>query len=133
MTYQRNARGGNFAERFETAGRNLSFSDDDSTETLTQAVINATRSEADGYSIGNPGQYAIFSTDLITGPLKVTVQEPLAGKDVDAPGSGKLVVEAQDDSSLTMTFDDGVVTIKVDTDADGAVDGTMTADWMDID
>jgi hypothetical protein len=133
LTYQRTSTVGNLAERVETGGKNLTFSDDDSTETLTQMELDATRSEAEGFSLGNADQYAIFNTDLVTGPLTVTVKDPVAGDEVDAPDSGRLLVKAQDGSSLIMTFNAGIVTIEVDTDDDGVIDGTLTADWMDID
>ncbi len=133
LTYSRIATGGDLAERVETDGNNLTFSDDDSTETLTQLDINATRTETGGFSIGNAGQYAIFNTNLVTGPLKMTVEASITGTEVDAPANGRLLVEAQDGSFLTISFDDGAAAIEVDTDADGVIDGTMTVDWTDSD
>ena len=130
LTYSRTSTEGDYAEQIATEGKNLDFIDDDgSTETLTQLDLSATRSETAGFSIGSPGQYAIFNTDQFTGPLKVIIETPILGTDVDEPESGKLRVEAQDGSNLTLTQDQ----IEVDTDGDGTIDGTLEADWMDID
>ncbi len=130
LTYSRTSTDGDYAEQVATDGKNLTFADDDGTqETITQLDITATRSEAAGFSIGSPGQYAIFTTDQITGPLKVIFETPISGTDVDEPQSGKLRVEAQDGSNLTLTQGQ----IEVDTDADGLTDWTLETDWMDMD
>ncbi|MGM0403121.1 MAG: hypothetical protein ACQEQN_05360, partial [Thermodesulfobacteriota bacterium] len=132
LTFSRTSTGGEFAERVETAGKNLSFSDAGSTKTLTRLDINATRTPAPRFSIGNAGQYAILDAEIIPGPVTVTVEEPLSGAEMDSPEAGRLLVEAQDGSALTMTFDQGDVLIRVDTDADGEIDGEIRLEWMDI-
>jgi len=63
----------------------------------------------------------------------VSIETPISGVEVDEPESGKLRVEAQDGSSLTITFDQGTALIEVDTDGDGAIDGNLETDWADID
>ncbi len=134
LTYSRTSSDGGFIEQVATAGKNLTFTDDDgSAETLTQLDLSATRSETAGFSIGSPGQYAIFNTDQFTGPLKVSIETPISGLDIDEPESGKLRVEAQDGSSLTITFDQGTALIEVDTDGDGTIDGDLETDWVDVD
>jgi len=94
LTYSRTSNDGDFAEQVATDGKNLTFTDDDgSAETLTQLDISATRSATAGFSIGSPGQYAIFNTDQFTGPLKASVVEtPISGVEIDEPESGKLRV-----------------------------------------
>ena len=134
LTYARTSIGADYAEQVATDGKNLTFTDDDgSAETLTQLDISATRSETSGFSIGNTGQYAIFNTSRFISPLKVHIETPISGVEVDEPESGKLRVEAQDGSSLTITFDQGTALIEVDTDGDGAIDGNLETDWADID
>jgi hypothetical protein len=133
MVYSRISTGGNFAERVDTDGKNLSFEEDSGSETLTQMDVNATRGRNGNFSIGNSGQYAIVDTGLIIGPLTVTVQTAISGTDGDEPEQGKLKVAAQDGSYLTMSLSDGDLTVDVDTDNDGEVDGTFSAEWMDLD
>jgi hypothetical protein len=133
MVYSRISKGGNVAERVDTDGKNLSFEEDSGSETLTQMDVNATRGRNGNFSIGNSGQYAIVDTDLITGPLTVTFQTAISGTDGDEPEQGKLNVAAQDGSYLTMSLSDGDLTVDVDTDKDGEVDGTFSAEWMDLD
>lgn len=133
MAYSRISAGGDFAERVESDGKNLSFEDDTGPETLTQIDMNATRNRNGNFSIGNPGQYAIIDTALIAGPLIVTIQTTISGAEADEPEQGKLRVAAQDGSYLIMTVADGDVTVEVDTDNDGVIDGTFSAEWMDLD
>ena len=133
MVYSRISTGGNFAERVDTDGKNLRFEEDSGSETLTQMDVNATRSRNGNFTVGNSGQYAIVDTDLIIGPLTVTFQTAISGTDGDEPEQGKLKVAAQDGSHLTMSLSDGDLTVDVDTDNDGAVDGTFSAEWMDLD
>jgi hypothetical protein len=133
MAYSRISAGGNFAERVESDGKNLGFEDDTGTENLTQMDVSATRGRNGNFTIGNSGQYAIIDTSLITGTLTVTVQTPVSGTDGDEPQEGKLNVAAQDDSYLTMSLSGGDLTVDVDTDNDGEVDGTFSAEWMDLD
>jgi hypothetical protein len=133
LTYSRISAGGDFAERVASEGKNLTLEDDNGRETITQIDLNATRSRNGRFSIGNPGQYAIIETNLIAGSLTVTIQTAISGREEDAPEQGKLQVEAQDGSYLIMTIDSGEAFVEVDTDNDGEIDGTFSAEWMDLD
>jgi hypothetical protein len=131
ITYSRIATSGDYAERIENDGDNLTFAEEGESSILTQLDINATRSESGQSTIGNIGQYAIIDTNIITGALTVTVKESISITETGEPESGKLLIEAQDDSSMTMTFLDGAITLEIDTDADGEIDGTISVDELD--
>ncbi len=133
MAYSRISTAGNFAERFETAGKNLNVDDDLREETITQINLNATRTRSGQFSIENPAQYGIIDPEIIAGPLTVTVLTVISGTKIDEPEQGKLQVEAQDGSNLSMTISSGDVVIEVDTDNDGTVDGTLSSEWMEMD
>ena len=70
--------------------------------------------------------------EYLTGALTVTIQKSISGTDPNAPDAGQILVTAQDGSYLTMTLSGGNVTLEVDTDNDGTVDGTLSVNWDDL-
>ena len=100
---------------------------------IDQMAFSSIRPAAGGFSIGAPGESAGIRIYETEGALNVTVEEPVAGSLIDEPDTGQLRVFAQDGSNLVMTFDNGYVTIDVDTAGDQAIDISFTIEWMEID
>jgi len=133
LAYSRISTSGNFAERAHvSSGDNIIFSDDDDTETLTQIDINSTLATSGAFSFGNIGQKVIIDPDFLTGALTVELLQPISGTQLDSPTQGKLLVTAQDGSNLTVTVSNGDVSIDVDTNNDGTVDGTIITTWDEM-
>ena len=71
-----------------------------------------------------------MTTGSASGALTVTVPQPVQAASLgNAPNSGSFQITAQDNSSLTGTVTSGGVTLAIDTNADGTVDGTIATTW----
>ena len=95
------------------------------------AVTDSVTSSGTGaYSFGLAGETVMVDPGTISGALTVTVLQPVQGAGPGgAPGSGSFRIVAQDNSRITATVTGAVVTLAVDTNADGADDGTITTTW----
>ncbi len=82
------------------------------------------------FSFGSAGDTATVTAGTITGPLTVTVLEPVSGTAPAEPGSGRFRITAQDNSRVTITLTGGGgVSLAVDTNGDGVDDGTVPTTW----
>ncbi len=74
------------------------------------------------------------TVDSGLGPLTVKVNTPIQGPSLGAtPTSGVFQVTAGDNSKLTATITNRVAALAVDTDGNGAIDGTVSASWDFLD
>lgn len=97
--------------------------------TIVQALaIGAVRGTTGQFAFGSTGQGFDLYMGLLD-RLKVSVETPISGTNVDQPDKGQLRVEARDGSNLAMTFNNGMVTIAVDTTGDGKVDDEFEVQW----
>jgi hypothetical protein len=82
------------------------------------------------YSFGNVGEIANVDPGSSIGLLSVTIQQPVQGTAMGtAPTSGSFKIVAQDGSSMTVTIGASNITLAIDTNHDGTVDGTVTTTW----
>jgi len=124
---------GNFSQRTAKAGAALALLEAGLTESISQFDISSTLSDGGGaFSIGNPNQYVIVDPGYLAGALNITVQQTISGSNENGPDQGKVLVQAQDGSRLTLIFTDGNVNLEVDTNGDGTVDGTISTTWEDL-
>jgi len=69
----------------------------------------------------------------VGGTLSVNLSAAIQGLSTDVPDSGALRVVADDRTSLALTVSDGgAVTLGVDADGDGKVDGTIPTNWAEL-
>lgn len=147
MRFYRMATATQMSERSESvdppdpAATSLTFSETDGAATRTRVL--GPFIVRDVVTIGGAYYFGLVAGDSATvdagfGPLVVTFPStgtPVVGPSLGAaPVSGSFQVTAPADSSqLTATITNGVAALAVDTDADGNIDGTVSAPWDFLD
>ena len=129
--FTRNAAGGTFTEISQQAPSPLTYTESNSTVTLSQYLFNDTVTPT-AYSIGQNGNSALFSVTGFSGTLALAVEAPIAGSAIDSPLSGAFSTTAEDNSKLQLTVKDGTATIRVDTDANGVTDFSTNTPWEEL-
>ena len=82
------------------------------------------------YSFGNVGEIAKVDPGSSIGVLTVTIQSPVQGSTIGtAPTTGSFKIVALDGSSMTVTIGASTITLAIDTNADGTIDGTVSTTW----
>ncbi len=118
------------------ATETLTYSETEGGPTITRVVgpfvvhDSVAASGTGAYSIGLAGDTATVDPGTISGVLTVTALSPVQGTSMgNAPVSGSFRIVAQDNSRLTATVAGSGVTLAIDTNADGADDGTISTTW----
>ena len=135
--FSRQSVGGNYTELSQSittpTPATLTYSETEAGVTRTRVVGPFTLSDSvtsGAFSLGGVGETATVTTASASGALTVTVLQPVQATGLGvAPSSGSFQITAQDNSSLTGTVTSGGVTLAIDTNADGTVDGTVATTW----
>ena len=138
--FLRQSASGSFTELSQSvtapATEALTYSETEGGVTRTRVVgpfavhDSVTGSGTGAYSFGFAGDTVTVDPGTISGMLTVTALSPVKGASVgSAPSSGSFRIVAKDNSSLTATVTGSGVTLAIDTNADGADDGTISTTW----
>ncbi len=130
--FSRTAVAGNYTETSEAVAGGLSVAEDGFTQTLQAYRVMSAMDTGGQYSYGAAGDLMTLNLNDPSGTFTLAVIQALQGSDSSAPLSGEIRIGALDGSTLTMTVNNGLVTLGLDTDGDGAVDDTLVRDWDDI-
>ncbi len=139
MRFSRTATNGDFvelAQSIDSPATKLTISETEGTTTRTRVL--GPFSLHDSVTTGSYSYGAVNDTFTVvdTAPSVATVSfagtvlVPVQGTGLgNAPSSGSFQMIASDNSKLTATITNGVAAIAIDTNADGAIDGTISAAW----
>ncbi len=130
--FSRTAVSGDFTELSESVAGGLTSSENGITRTLQAYQVVSVMTAGDQYGYGESGNVVVINSNEPEGTFTVTVIQPIEGSDDSPPVSGELRIEAFDGSTLTMTINNGTVTMALDSDGDGSVDDTVDRNWDDI-
>jgi len=112
----------------------LSFTEEGVTAILSEFSVTASGDPMTGLELGAAGETILYShSNALTANMTLEISEGLTfGPGLDNP-TGSFTVTAQDDSSLAVSLvDGGSVSIAVDTDGDGSVDGSLGTTWDEL-
>jgi hypothetical protein len=130
--FERAVTAGDAAEASTSVPGGLTVEEAGVTRLLQSYSVASARAAGGAYTLGAAGDTMTVVSDALGGAVTITVLQPVQGTDPDAPASGALKIVALDGSNLTLTVVNGAVTLDLDTDGDGVVDDTLTADWIDL-
>jgi len=74
----------------------------------------------------------VFELLGLDGDLALAMIEPISGSAFPVPDDGRIRITASDGSSSVLIIMDDAVTIEIDTDGDGEVDGVLRTTWDDL-
>jgi histone H3/H4 len=116
------------------AGNPLGIAEAEFSSVLAQYTVASSLTIASGaYSYGAAGQQATIDRSDIPGALTIQVEQAIAGTGDNPPDSGRIRITAEDDGRLTITIEDGQLSLALDADGDGTVDDTIgPVDWADL-
>jgi hypothetical protein len=117
-----------------TSSGNLTITMQGVSETVKTFIITRTTSGGN-FSLGATGDLMQFELAGIPGTLALSVVDPIVGNVSDSvhPQSGKVVIKAADNSTVTLNVSTGgVVKLDIDTNADGTVDGSITTTFDEL-
>jgi hypothetical protein len=104
-------------------------------QTVDMCSINRTQNSG-VFNLGMAGDTMQFEPAGISGAMVLSVINPLVGSVSDSvhPQSGKFLIKAPDNSSVTINISTGgAVTLAVDTNGDGTIDGTISTTFDELD
>jgi hypothetical protein len=112
----------------------LSFSEEGVTNILSDFSVSASGDPITGLELDAEGEPILYShsSPALTANITLEIQTGLTyGPALEDP-SGAFTLTAEDDSNLAVSLDDGSVSIAVDTDGDGEVDGNIGTSWDEL-
>lgn len=130
--FARTAVGGDYTETSTSAGAGLSISEAGVTRVITPYTLTSTLATGGAFSFGATDETLTVDPSSISGALTITVIQPIAGSDLEAPAAGELRIAAEDGSTLTLTVVNGNVTLEIDSNGDGDVDDILATTWADL-
>jgi len=105
---------------------------------VEETTLQVLRSGSIDYQVNNTA-FTMKSEDgvafqlvgVVDGDLNLTIVDPVSGSAFE-PNAGRMRIEADDGSSAVVAIKDGSVSIEIDTDGDGVVDGILGSTWEDL-
>ena len=130
LRYSRVASGNSFTENIDFAPMPFII--------IEGATVQAMKSGSLGYQM-NGNAFTLTSVDGVVfelsgldGDLDLAILEPLSGSAFPEPEDGRIKVSANDGSSAVIIIMDDAVTIEIDTDGDGEIDGVLRTTWEEL-
>ena len=137
LKFTRTTSAGLVSEKTQNDGSSgaITITVDGKVQTVDTCSINRTQNSG-VFNLGMSGDTMQFELAGILGTMVLSVIDPLVGSVSDSvhPQSGKFLIKAFDNSTVTITISTGgAVKLEVDTNADGTIDGTISTTFDDLD
>jgi len=129
LPFSRVAAGNTLTENTQLSG-NFGIVEDTKLQVIKSGSI-AYQFEGNAFTITSPDD-VVFELMGMDADLELVIIEAISGTSFPEPEDGRIRIAASDGSSAVVIIEDDAVTVEIDTNGDGEVDGVLRTTWDEL-